>query len=89
MAGTPTKMAAFRSSIRSSTLTASKRPSAATGTPARANPRPEAKPMMWAMGRAMTAVGAGSRFSAPSLDAPMRARWLSRTPFGRPVVPEV
>ena len=45
--------------------------------------------MMWAMGRAITAVGAGSRFSAPSLDAPMRARWLSRTPFGWPVVPDV
>ena len=45
--------------------------------------------MMWAMGRAMTAVGARQQFSAPSLDAPMSARWLSRTPFGRPVVPDV
>ena len=63
-------------------------PGAATGTPARAKPSPAVKPMMWAMGRAITALAAGSTLSAPSRDAPINARWLS-CPFGRPVVPDV
>ena len=65
MAGTPMKTRARRSSMRSSTAVASNRRRAATGTPARANPSPAEKPMMWAMGRAITAVGAGQHVQGP------------------------
>ena len=62
---------------------------AATGTPASANPSAAENPMMWAMGKAITAVCPNRGLSAPSREAPISARWLMRTPFGTPVVPEV
>jgi hypothetical protein len=55
-------------------------------------PSRAAKPMMWATGRATTAsnrpVSAGV-IAAARAKEPTSERWLSSTPLGLPVVPDV
>ena len=91
MAGTPTKRLARRVSIASSTRTGLKRGRNHTGTPAHAMPSATANPMMWAIGRLTTAVSwrmpAGS--SVPAITPLSRPLWVSSTPLGLPVVPDV